>query len=116
MQACTYFARVTFVFFNGGVRDEPHIVVHVEVEERTRLASGLGDDQIVERVVLEKEKETERKSETTTMKIAGNKIKRKIQSNNSTTKKNKEIVSEITRVMIVSDEHDMESASTERLS
>ena len=59
MQACMYFARMTFVFFYGGVRDEPHIVVHVEVEKGPRLASGLGDDQIVERVVLEKEKQRE---------------------------------------------------------
>ena len=58
---CTYLARVTFVLLYGGVRDEPHVVMDVEMEERARFASGLGDDQIVERVVLE-----ERKKETNT--------------------------------------------------
>ena len=49
---CTYLARVTFIFFYGGVRNETDVVVYIEVKEWTGLASGLGDNQIVECVVL----------------------------------------------------------------
>ena len=101
---CTYLARVTFVLLYGGVRDEPHVVVHVEMEERAGFASGLGDDQIVERIVLEEKRKKERNMREGRDRMKQGKRKRKEgcqsqvekqrkntkPSNNSTTCKNQE--------------------------
>lgn len=46
------FAGVTFVLFHSGVANHTHVVVDVEVEERTRLSSSLIDDEFVERMVV----------------------------------------------------------------
>ena len=45
-------ARMAFVLLDGGIGDKPDVVVHVEVEQGTRLAAGLGHDQVVECKVL----------------------------------------------------------------
>jgi hypothetical protein len=41
-------ARVRLVLLHADVVHHPDVLVHVEVEERTRLAPGLGDDEVVE--------------------------------------------------------------------
>ena len=43
---------VRLVLLDGGVVDQPHIVVHVEGEEGAALAAGLDDDEVVEGVGL----------------------------------------------------------------
>ena len=47
-------AGVRLVLFLGGVGEQPYVVVHVEVEQRARLAAGLVHDEVVECVVLGK--------------------------------------------------------------
>ena len=48
---------MTLILLYGGIRDESDVVVYVEVEEWSWFASGFGNNQIIERVVLEKEGE-----------------------------------------------------------
>ena len=46
------FARVTFVFLDARVVCEAHVVMHIEVEERARLATSLGSNQVIEGVLM----------------------------------------------------------------
>lgn len=43
-----YLARMRFVFLDASIIDDTYIIMHVEVEEGTALATGFGDDQVVE--------------------------------------------------------------------
>ena len=45
-------ARVRLVLLDSRVRDHADVVVHVKAEQRTRLSSGFGYDELVEGVVL----------------------------------------------------------------
>ena len=45
-------ARVRFVLLDSRVREQPYVIVHVEIKQRPRLASRLVDDEVIERVVL----------------------------------------------------------------
>lgn len=45
-------SRMGLVLFNSCVREEADIVVHVKVEEWTRLAASFVDNEVVESVVL----------------------------------------------------------------
>ena len=45
-------ARVALVLFLARVGQHAHVVVHVKVEERARLAARLIDDKVVECIVL----------------------------------------------------------------
>ena len=47
-------SRVRLVLLDRGIRQQAHIVVHVEVEERPRLPSRLVHDEVIEGVVLSK--------------------------------------------------------------
>jgi hypothetical protein len=44
-----------FVLFLRSIGQQAHIIVHVEIEERPRLAAGFVDNEVVECIVLEAE-------------------------------------------------------------
>lgn len=46
------------VLLNAGVCGQPHIVVDVKTEQRPRLAPGFIHDEVVERMVLNKQYKT----------------------------------------------------------
>ena len=63
-------ASVRLVLLDCGVGKHSHVVVHVEIEQRTRLSAGLGDEKRVECVVLrrkDKLKRRRKRNETTHM-------------------------------------------------
>lgn len=56
---------MTLVLFNARVVHYPNVVVHVEVEKRARLSSGLGHDEVVERKMLRvREQQQPKKTKT----------------------------------------------------
>jgi hypothetical protein len=48
-------ARMRLVLFPRRVRKETHVVVHIKIEQGSRLSPRLVDDKVVERVMLKKE-------------------------------------------------------------
>lgn len=50
--AFNHFAGVGLVFLFGGVRKESDVVMHVEIEQRTRFPPSLVDYKVVEGIVL----------------------------------------------------------------
>lgn len=45
-------ARVTFVLLDRGIRQEPNVVMHVKVEQRSRLAACFANDKVIKTVVM----------------------------------------------------------------
>ena len=40
------------ILFHASISYESHVIVNVKTEQRTRLAPGLVDDEVIERVML----------------------------------------------------------------
>jgi hypothetical protein len=49
-RALHHLSRMTLVLFPRRIADEPDVIVHVEVEQGSRLAARLVDDKVVEGV------------------------------------------------------------------
>lgn len=47
-----YLPSMRFVFLNSGIRQQAHIVVHIEVEQGTRLSARFVDDEVIKSVML----------------------------------------------------------------
>ena len=48
-----HLACVRLVFLYCRIREQPHVIMHVKVEQRARLPARLVDDEIIEGVVLQ---------------------------------------------------------------
>ena len=47
-----HLACVRLVFLHCRIREQPHVIMHVKVEQRAGFATGFVQDEVVERVVL----------------------------------------------------------------
>ena len=46
-------ARVRLILLYRRIREQPHVIVHVKIEQRPRLPARLVHDEIIEGVVLQ---------------------------------------------------------------
>lgn len=50
-----HLASMRLILLQGGVTEQPHIIMQVEVKELSTLSSGLGDNELIEAVMMGKD-------------------------------------------------------------